>query len=115
MVAVRQLCFSCAYSWCINCCITAATNYNYEPNHRSSIALQPNVAITTASNSSRSRLTISALSLLDKRVHATAITPGAITTAATTAEAAYSRSFIHGLLATQGAAAIHRTECDYQQ
>ena len=111
MVAVWQLCFSCAYSWCIHCCITAATNYNYEPNHRSSIALQSNVAIATASNSSRSGCTISCLSMLDKRVHATAITPVAT---AVTLVAATGRhtSYVYGCLAVNGSAAIHRTECE---
>ena len=120
MVAVRQLCSICAYSWYGHGCTTgsswtdAAAYYNYEPNHRSSIALQSNVAIATASNSGRSRLTISGLSMFDKRVHATAITP--VATAVTTVAATRRHtSCVHGCLSIHDSAAIHRTECNYQQ
>ena len=119
MVAVRQLGFICAYSWYGHGCTTgslwadAATYYTHESNHRSSIALQFNTAVAAASNSSRSRCAISCLSMLDKRVHATAVFR--INTAATIVAAACSKSFVHGLLAIHDSATIHRTECDYQQ
>ena len=121
MVAVRQLCFHCAYSWHNYGCFFGAgggaasaygATYNYnEPNHRNSIALHAIAGGATTANSYRSRFTTAFFSLSDERIRAAAAT----TTTTTTAVAAtWHPTFLdYGCLEFYEPTTFHGIECAF--